>query len=236
MTYHITNSQLLAFDGSLAKLPYLTELADGINVAAKRFGFDQTQRRLRYFVAQAAWETQIFKKFTEDLYYTTPGRLVDWWPKRFYVNVPNPNYKPGGSEPQFIKRGAGPRLADEYVRNPEKLANAVYADRLGNGSDATGDGWKFRGRGAFHLTGAANYGDASKFLYGDDRLLDNPDSVASDMIVSMETAGWFWHRNNFNALADRDEFTKMTGVINGSTQSAKDRLLYLNRANRAITG
>lgn len=156
-----------------------------------------------------------FTKFEEDLYYKTPEVLVRTWPTRFTLDP--------------SKVGAL-GLATEYLRNPQKLANMAYGLRNGNGGPDTGDGWRFRGRGAFHLTFANNYMDYSKAMYGDDRCFNNPELVAEpeDALLS---AGWFWTRFKFNRLADADEFTKSTVTINGSAVTVPKRLAILNLAN-----
>ena len=221
MNYVVTKAQLIAIDPSIARVDNLDDLVEAINITASRYMIDQSLRRLRYFVAQAAYETQLFQKFTENLYYSTPQRLVAVWPSRFTMD-------------QNDTRKA---YAPDYAKNPEKLANLVYANRMGNGDERSGDGYKYRGRGAFHLTGKDNYQRCSNDLYGDLRLVDNPDSVNSKNYVDgMLSAGWFWDRNGLNELADKDMFTETTRRINGSTSTVNDRLLYLKRANAAITG
>ena len=195
------------------------QIAEAANAAMKR-GDIKSFRRIRYFLTQAAFETAYFTKWTEVLYYSAP-RLPVVWPSRFY-------YMDGAK-----KIGNGPRNAVDYAGNPEKLANAVYADRFGNGDEASGDGWHYRGRGAFHLTFSDNYRDASRSLYGDDRLLTNPDQVA-EYPAGLDTAVWFWNSRKLSALADADEFTKMTGVINGSTSTAPVRLELLGHVNKII--
>lgn len=204
----ITLEQLKAF--STAAVP---ELVDGINSTLERFDIS-TPRRIRYFMAHAFVETDGFKKFEEDMHYTTPAVLVRTWPSRFTMEATD-------------TRKA---FAPDYTRNPQKLANLVYSNRNGNGGPESGDGWLYRGRGTFHLTFAANYLDYSKALYGDDRILKNPNlvSLPKDAMLS---AGWFWTRYKFNKMADADEFTKSTTVLNGSAATAPKRLLVLNKAN-----
>lgn len=191
------------------------DLVDGINATLDRFDIS-TPRRQRFFLTHVLVETQGLTKFEENLFYTKPERLPAVWPSRFTMDP--------------SKIGAKLALASEFVRNPQKLANQVYSNRNGNGSPETGDGWRFRGRGGFHLTFANNYLDYSRSIYGDDRIFRNPDLVAlpADAMLS---AGWFWTRYKFNRMADADEFTASTVTINGSAATVPARLDVLGRVN-----
>lgn len=185
-----------------------------------------TPRRFQYFMAQAYSETQGFTKFVEDLFYTTPLRIAQVWPSRFWA-----------LDAKGMRIGSGTLDAREYVRNPEKLANEVYANRMGNGDRASGDGYKFRGRGAGHLTGQSNYYLCSKALFLDERLIEDPDQVAGEH--AFLTFGWFWAERGLNALADRDEFTNVTQRINGAsgarlTAVVQERLPNLSKMKRAF--
>lgn len=169
-----------------------------------------TKRRVRYFIAQTHHETQGFTKLVENLYYTSAERIVKVWPSRF-----------------DLTGTSGKRNAKLYVKNPIKLASAVYANRMGNGSEQSQEGFKYRGRGAMHLTGKYNYRKCSLELYNDERLVVNPDLVNEDMHTCIETALWFWKINNLNRLADEDRFTDITKIINGSTSTVPERLKVL---------
>lgn len=188
-----------------------------------------TPRRVRYFLAQSLFETTSYTKWVENLVYTTPQRIAEVWDTRFTMDRTKVgtyviNKKTGKPYPYPLA------YAPEYANNPTKLANNVYAGRNGNGNEASGDGFKFRGRGAFHLTFLSNYMAYSMAVYGDTRIVQNPDLVAlpTDAFVS---AGWFWDKNGFNALADSDSFTKMTTVLNGSDATVPQRLPMLNKLN-----
>lgn len=189
------------------------DLVDGINATLERFEIN-TARRTRYFITHAFVETKGFTAFSEDLWYKTPEVLVTNWPRRFTMDSANKALA----------------YAPEYLKNPEKLANCVYAGRLGNGDTASGDGWRFRGRGGFHLTFRQNYSDYSRKMYGDDRCVVDPDLVMRPH-DAMNSAGWFWDNRRLNQLADADEFTKTTVIINGSDRTVQTRLKALNRAN-----
>lgn len=168
--------------------------------------------RILYFITQTAFETQMFTKFKENLYYTSPQRLVTVWSSRFNLT------------------GTGGKAnANNYVKNPVKLANLVYANRMGNGNEASGDGGKYIGRGAIHITGKYNYSLASKDLYNDNSLIDNPDLVSDNSYIGFDVAGWFWKKNNLNKYSDERKFTLMTKVINGSDSTAPERKKLLNQ-------
>lgn len=213
----ITTAQLAKFAPKL-NATQVQQLCDAINPVLVLRGIN-TARRIRYFMAQTYFETQGYTKWDEDLYYTTPQRLVAVWPFRFTMN----------------QADTTKAYAPDYVRNEQKLANLVYAGREGNGGPATGDGFNFRGQGGIHLTFRNNFAACSKSLYGDDRLLTNPASI-QDYVTGMQAAGWFWGTNNINALADADQFTQATYVINKSRETAPQRLLVLNVANTIFTG
>lgn len=203
--------------------PQLSLLADNLNSVMARFSVDQAPRRVRYFVAQTACETAYFSKWTEDLLYTTPARLAAVWPYRFTCDA--------------NACTANLFYAPDYINNPQKLANLVYANRNGNGNAASNDGWSFRGRGAFNLTFLNNYAAASKFLFQDPSVfLNNPDTVA-EIPNGVLASGWFWTINGLNAQADQDAFTRTTQIINGAqgqtlTNLVNERLVTLNLVNK----
>ena len=188
-------------------------LAAAINATAQFYGLSDTQLRMRYFIAQSCFETQNYSFWSENLFYTTPDRLCAVWPSRFSMT-----------------QGSTLAYAPDYTSNPSKLANLVYANRGGNGAPSSGDGFAFRGRGAFHLTFRSNYAAYSQARYSDDRIVQNPDLVAQPADAFM-SAGWFWSTNNLSALADADQYTKATQVINGSTATVPQRLVTLNQVN-----
>ena len=109
---------------------------------------------------------------------------------------------------------------------PEKIANRAYADRMGNGNEASGDGWKYRGRGLIQLTGADNY--ASFSMDADNEALVNPDLVAEPELAAL-SAGWFWSRNGLNALADNRDIVGMSKRVNGGTNGLDDRQMRYSR-------
>lgn len=216
MSYQVTQEQLSRFLPKV-KQGDIEHILSVSNEVLARYEINQTLRRIRYFFAQSSFETNGFTDLIESLYYSTPERLTQVWPSRFTMT-----------------KNATKLYAPDYIKNPEKLANVVYANRLGNGSESSGDGWKYIGRGAFHLTGKDNYSRASKAIHGDNKYVIMPNLVADNWEDVFLTAGWFWDANKLNTLADRDEFTNTTKVIQGSTLSVSQRLEVLKRANQCF--
>ena len=148
-----------------------------------------TQKRLAMFFAQLDHESGL-KPISENLNYSEEG-LLKTFPKYFTKET-----------------------AKNYARKPEKIANRVYANRMGNGSESSGDGWKYRGRGFIQLTGKENYINAG-YVNKPDLLLNEADA----MIVAV----WFWTKNKLNSYADKGDVKGATRVINGGTNGLKDR-------------
>lgn len=209
----VTNQQVKALNPKLSD-SVVVQIVAGLNAVEIEAGLN-TQRRLRYFVAQAFHETQQFTYWVENMNYTTAERLPLVWPSRFTL------------DPLDKSKAYAP----DYLRNPAKLANLVYASREGNGDVASGDGYRYRGRGAFHLTFFNNYSACSQKLFGDQRLITKPELV-EDIATGIKTAGWFWAANGLNALADADEFTKVTQRISGSVATVKTRLDVLSAVQK----
>lgn len=155
--------------------------------------------------------------------YTTPQVLVNEWPSRFTMDPAHTAYA----------------YAPDYVNNPQKLANLVYANRYGNGGPETNDGWNYRGQGGIHLTFHDNFAQCSQALFGDPKvLLSNPSSL-QQYANGMLAAGWFWDTRALNAQADADAFTKSTQIINGAqgpalTDLVTKRLVTLNAVNTIL--
>ena len=159
-----------------------------------------TPIRAAHFFAQTAHETGGFKLFTENL-----------------------NYSADGLQKIFGKYFPG-TLEESYSRNPEKIANRVYASRMGNGAEASGDGWKFRGRGALQLTGKDNYKAFSDYLKKPE-IMTNPDLVATT--YSFESAMFFFDKNKLWSICDQGvndaAILALTKRINGGTHGLADR-------------
>lgn len=159
-----------------------------------------TPERAAHFFAQTAHETGGFKAFSENL-----------------------NYSADGLQKIFGKYFPG-LLEEQYARNPEKIANRVYADRMGNGAEASGDGWKYRGRGALQLTGKANYKAFSDYLKNP-LIMEQPDLVAGEL--AFESAMFFFDKNKLWEICDKgvtkETILALTKRINGGTHGLADR-------------
>ena len=160
-----------------------------------------TPERAAHFFAQTAHETGNFKAFSENLNYGAKG-LLGIFKKYFPTEA----------------------MALEYERKPEKIANRVYASRMGNGDEASGDGWKFRGRGALQLTGKSNYEAFANYLKKPE-IMENPDLVATE--YAFESAMFFFERNKLWDICDKgvndDTILALTKRINGGTHGLDDR-------------
>lgn len=208
---NLTSGKLSVAAG--VNLSVAEQWVDALNLAMSEFGITNP-RRQAHFIAQVGHESGGFSRLTENLNYSAE-RMAQVWPNRFAT----------GGKPNA--------LAVRLNRNPEAIANEVYADRMGNGPQVTGDGWKYRGRGLIQLTGRANYQAASTAL--NLNLTANPDQVAESKTVAARVAAWFWFANGLNQLADGDNLVGITRRINGGTNGRDDRQLRLDRAERALT-
>jgi len=181
--------------------------ADGIfgpgTMKAAMAFYKLTPVRAAHFFAQTAHESGNFKTFSENLNYSADG-LNKIFPKYF--------------------KNAG-KDANNYSRNPEKIANVVYASRMGNGNEASGEGWRFKGRGALQLTGKSNYLAFAEYL-NKPEITDNPDLVATT--YSFESAMFFFDKNKLWSICDKGvddtAITTLTKRINGGTHGLEDRI------------
>ncbi len=162
--------------------------------------FKMTPERAAHFFAQTSHETGGFKLFVENL-----------------------NYSAAGLQGTFGKYFPG-TLEESYARKPEAIASRVYANRMGNGNEASKDGWKFRGRGALQLTGKSNYEAFAKYL-GKPEIMTNPDLVATT--YAFESAMFFFDKNGLWSICDKgvtnDTILALTKRINGGTNGLADR-------------
>lgn len=181
-----------------------TRFAPHLPAAFQRFAIN-TPQRAAAFLAQCHVESAAFTRLTENLNYRSIARLRAVWPSRFRSEA----------------------AAAPYLGNPERLANRVYAGRLGNGPESSGDGWRFRGRGLKQLTGRDNYTRAAAALgrpyVQQPELLEQP----ADAVL---TAAWYWHSNGLNALADTGNHDGITRRVNGPAMlAAADRRNHTQR-------
>lgn len=147
-------------------------------------------------------------------------------------NQENLNYSAKALRSVFGKYFPTDALAEQYARKPEKIANRVYANRMGNSDEASGDGWKYKGAGLIQLTGKTNYTKCSEFLGID--LVNDPSLVYNSPEICVKTACWYWSVNNLNKYADVDDIKVVTKRINGGYNGLEDRTKILNTAKKVL--
>lgn len=195
------------------------------------FEFDFTPDKLQACIKNpniAEWYEPICDILPE-YQINNPRRVAAWLAQcghesaDFKFMQENLNYGAKGLRSIFGKYFPNDELANSYQRQPEKIANRVYGNRMGNGPEESGEGWKFRGRGIIQITGKDNYRRCSLALYGDESLLDDPDLLCQ-IDGSIRSACWYWNSRNLNADADREDQLTVTKKINGGTHGLEDRL------------
>ena len=184
------------------------EWADALNATFDRFNI-LTPRQRAAFIGQCGHESGNFRVLQENLNYRA-ATLLSLFPRT-----------------QRRTWGFTPEEAAEYERQPKRIANRIYGNRMGNRDEASGDGYRFRGRGCIQLTGSANYHHAGQALGVD--LIMEPDVVATPQYAAL-TAGWFWNTQKLNGLAEAGDWTGLTKRINGGTIGLEDRKKHINHA------
>ena len=187
----------------LQKLHIGADWVDALNETFSRFNIT-TNNQKAMFIGQCGHECGNFRLLEENLNYRAET-LMKLWPKRF------PSLE----------------FAKQYEKNPRKIANSVYANRMGNRDETSGDGYRFRGRGALQCTGHSTYFHAGKALGVD--FVMQPDLVATPKYAAL-TAGWFWETHKLNPPADALDYTKVTKIINGGTIGLDDRIKHVQHA------
>jgi len=184
------------------KAEVIDSYVEPLNKVCEKFDIS-TSNRAAMFLAQVGHESGGLKIVRENLNYKAEG-LTRVFPKYFRDVDPN-----------------------EYAHNPEKIANRVYANRMGNGDEESGDGYKFRGRGLIQLTGHDNYShfarDMGISIDEAVEYLETPEGAAM-------SAGWFWNKNNLNHCADNDDVVSATKKINGGTIGLQERTALYEEA------
>ena len=206
MEFNFTKEQLAKIIG---KNQYLDYWYDAIIKILPIYKIT-TPARVAAFLAQCAHESGNFTRLTENLNYRADS-LRKVFPKYFPTDT----------------------IAAQYAKRPELIANRVYANRMGNGSEQTGDGWKYRGRGLIQLTGKRNY-----MLFA--ASINTPLDQVPDYLVTFEgaiqSACWFWEQNNLNPIADRRDIVQLTKKINGGTIGLADRQRHYQHALHILGG
>ena len=198
----INQSQLMRAVPNLNKSK-VDEFVASFNMWAIHFGID-TSKRVAMYLAEVFHESGNLRYTEENMNYSADG-LLKTWPSRFTKEK-----------------------AQVYARNPEKIANYVYANRMGNGNEASGDGWRFRGRAFIGITGRDNYQKYadSEWCVGD--LMKNPDML-SQFPENQKASMWFWDTQNLNKYADMCDIDKCSRIINGGTLGLANRKFLYRR-------
>lgn len=173
----------------------------------EKYGIN-TEKRQAAFIGQCMHESGGFKLLEENLNYSAKA-LMATWPSRFPTE----------------------EMANQYARNPEKIANKVYGGRMGNADESSGEGWRYRGRGIKQLTGKENYQRCSEALGVD--LVENPDLLLDPKYATL-SAGWFWNKHNLNDLADKSDIETMTKRINGGLLGLDARKAAIHKAESVL--
>ena len=199
-------------------LPFLLRVAEQREI--------NTPRRMAAFLSQVGHESGGFTVLVENLN-DSAGGLAATWGSRFAEK---------NAEGAYVTVMEGGRLrrvpnseAQTLHRKPEAIANRVYSNRLGNGDEASGEGWLYRGRGLIQMTGKSNYQRCSLGLFGDERLLTTP-QLLEQWRWAVESAGWYWSSRHLNELADGDDFERVTRAINGGLNGHAQRVALYEQA------
>lgn len=198
-----------------AAVPDLPKNADVFLPYLNRFASQyevNTPERWAHFLSQVGHESGGFRYVRENLNYSAAGLLATFG--KYFDDF----------------------TAKQYARNPQRIANRVYANRMGNGPESSGEGWKYRGRALLQITGKEQYMKLSKEIFGDTRLLDTPEllEVAE---YAVQSAFLYWNRNKLNLLADNAvaAVPTITKVINGGNNGLADRRMRYNHAINELT-
>jgi putative chitinase len=172
-----------------------------------------TPQRIAAFLAQCGHESGGWTVFEENLNYSAKG--LNGIFKKYFPTLES---------------------ALPYERKPEKIANKVYGNRMGNGPESSGDGWKYRGRGPIQLTGKNNYTQFAKDMFDDwQNVIENPDWVTADRDFALMSAIWFWNKNGLNKWADTGDIKELTRRINGGYIGLEDRIHHYKEAIELLT-
>jgi putative chitinase len=202
----ITIEQLVSFFET-TKRETLETYVDPLNAAMLQFDIN-TPERVAMFLAQIGCESGGLVEIVENLNYSAKG-LLNTFPTHFT-----------------------PSEANVYARNPEKIGNRAYANRMKNGNEASGDGYRFRGRGFIQITGRENYTAFAKFVDMDiDSVVDYMETPEGACV----SAGWFWQTHNLNTFADAGDCLGATKRINGGTNGLAQREAYYKEALKIFT-
>lgn len=187
----------------LPKNPYIDQWHSALSRLLPDYEIN-TPQRIAAFIAQCAHESGNFMFLKENLNYRAES-LMRTWPRHFPTM----------------------EIAQQYARQPEKIANRAYANRMGNGDEASGDGWRFLGRGLIQLTGRENY---SWFAASINISVEEAAEYLQTFEGAAQSACWFWETNNLNRWADTGDIKELTRRINGGFIGLEDRIKHYQHA------
>jgi putative chitinase len=196
----ITKEQLQSCIGNN---PYLEGWTEALNKILPDYNID-TPERVAAFIAQCAHESGNFVFLKENLNYRAES-LMRTWP-RYFPTID---------------------IATQYARRPERIANRAYANRMGNGDEASGDGWRYAGKGLIQLTGKNNY---EAFAESIETPVEEIPAYLETFEGAVQSAAFFWETNNLNQWADKGDILTLTKRINGGTIGLDDRIKHYNHA------
>lgn len=197
----------------LRELKIDPNLVDPFNETFQRFGI-LTPAQQASWIGQCGHECGNFRILEENLNYRAPTLL------KLFPKTPKRQW------------GFTSEEAAAYEKQPQKIANRIYSNRMGNRDEASGDGWRFRGSGFLQLTGHSNFYHAGQALGVD--FVMQPELVRTPMYAA-QTAGWFWQTHKLNQYADSGDFVTMTKRINGGTIGLEDRIKHINHALHVLS-
>jgi putative chitinase len=163
--------------------------------------------RIASFLAQCAHESNGFRRLDENLNYSAAA-LLKTWPTHFNAEQ-----------------------AEEYSHEPERIANRAYANRMGNGDEESGDGWRFKGRGIIQITGRNMYRRCGGMLGVN--VEEHPELLVQPLYAAL-SAAWYWQTNGCNELADAQNYAAITRKINGGLTGLEDRMVWLDKTKAAL--
>jgi len=206
-------SECILTRDQLAKLlpgnQYVDEWYDALSQLLPDYDIN-TPNRIAAFIAQCSHESAGFKFLKENLNYRAES-LMRVWPRHF------PNIE----------------IARQYAHKQEKIANRAYGNRMGNGPEASGDGWSFCGRGLIQLTGRNNY---EAFAESIETPVEEIPEYLATFEGAAQSACWFWETNNLNKWADTGDIVTLTKKINGGTIGLEDRIKHYKHALEVLNG
>jgi putative chitinase len=188
----------------------LESYVEPINTVGQYYEMFDNPKRIAGFLAQVAHESGGFTAIKENLNYSAKGLMTTF--KKYFPDE---------------------ATAKQYEKKPEKIANRVYANRMKNGPEESGDGYRFCGRGLIQLTGRDNY---TKFAQALDMSIEDTVAYLETPNGALVSAAWFWDNNKLNQYCDRDDFVTLTKRINGGTIGLEDRKHHYQIALNLLQG